>query len=74
MIILFIILMIAVFGRLLGFAFKAAWGVTKVVFGLIFLPVLLIGLVIAGFVYVALPILAIVGIVLLVKSLVVTAV
>ena len=67
MIALFIILMIAIFGKMIGFAFKMAWGLTKVAFSLIFLPVILIGLVLAGLVYLALPILVIVGIVMLVK-------
>ena len=67
MITLFTILMIAVFAKMIGFAIKAAWGLTKIFFGLIFLPVLLIGLAVTGFVGLALPILVIVGIVMLVK-------
>ena len=54
---IFMIMMILVFGKLLGFAIKAAWGVSKVVF----LPLLLIGMVIIGLVKIALPILLIVG-------------
>ncbi len=65
--ILFTILMLVVFGKMIGLAFRAAWGVTKIVFGLIFLPVILIGLVIAGFMYLALPILAVAGIVMLIR-------
>ena len=65
--ILFTILMLMVFGELLGFALKAAWGVTKVVLFLIFLPLILIGLVVGGMIYLALPILAIAGIVILFK-------
>ena len=64
---LFTILMLVVFGKMIGLAFRAAWGVTKIVFGLIFLPVILIGLVIAGFMYLALPILAVAGIVMLIR-------
>ena len=69
MITVFIILMLVIFGKTIGFAFKAAWGVTRIVFGLIFLPLILIGLVIAGFVHLALPILVIAGIVILFKRL-----
>ncbi len=65
--ILFTILMLMVFGELLGFALKAAWGVTKVVLFLILLPLILIGLVVGGMIYLALPILAIAGIVMLFK-------
>ncbi len=65
--ILFTVLMLMVFGELLGFALKAAWGITKVVLFLIFLPLILIGLAVGGMIYLALPILAIAGIVILFK-------
>lgn len=66
--ILFTILMFAVFGKLLVLAFKVSWGIMKILFTLVFLPVILIGLVIAGFIYIALPILIVIGIVTLVKK------
>lgn len=56
-----IILMIVVFGKLGLFAFKAAWGLTKVLLSLVFLPVILIGLILSGFFVVAIPVLVIVG-------------
>lgn len=59
--ILFVILMIGVFGKLLALSFKAAWGLTKILFHLVFLPVVLIGMVIAGLISLAVPILAIIG-------------
>ena len=59
----FLILMIAVFGKLLIFAVRATWGITKNFFTLVFFPLILIGLVAAGFLYIALPILLIVGII-----------
>lgn len=59
----FLILMIAVFGKLLIFAVKATWGITKILFTLVFFPLILIGLVAVGFMYIALPILLIVGII-----------
>mgnify|MGYP000431908305 CR=1 FL=1 len=40
--VLFTILMIGIFGKLIGFAFHAAWGLTKVVCTLVVLPVVLI--------------------------------
>lgn len=66
--ILFWLLMLAVFGRLVGLAIRMAWGITKLVCSFLLLPLILIGLVFAGLIYLALPILIIVGIVSLVKA------
>ena len=55
---IFLLLMIAVFGKLIFFAVKMTWGVT-----LVFFPLILIGLVMAGLMYIALPILLVVGII-----------
>lgn len=41
---LFIFLMLGVFGKLVGLAFRATWGVTENLFSSDFLPVVLIGL------------------------------
>ena len=65
---LFIFLMFGVFGKLIGLAFRATWGITKIFFRLIFLPVVLIGLVLAGLMYIALPLLVVIGIALLVLA------
>ena len=65
---IFICLMIAVFGKLVWFAIRAAWGITKVWFTIIFLPVILIALFGGGFAYVALIGLLIVGALSLVKT------
>lgn len=59
---LFGIMMLVVFGKLFIFACKATWGVTKILFGVILLPLFLIGLVIEGLIYIAFPILLVVGI------------
>lgn len=67
---LFIILMIAVFGKMIGFAVKATWGLTKILFNLVLLPVFLIGLVFAGLMYIALPLLVIVGVIMLVVKII----
>lgn len=63
MITLFIIFMLLIFGKLGIFALKAAWGITKLVFFLMFLPGILIVMALAGLIYLALPLLIIIGIV-----------
>ena len=63
MTLIFSILMIWIFGKLIGFALRAAWGVTKILFTFLFLPVVLIALVIGGLIYIALPLLLIIGVV-----------
>ena len=65
---LFIIMMLGVFGKLAGLAFGSTWGITKICFRLIFLPLILIGLVLAGFIYIAIPLLVVIGIVVLVMA------
>lgn len=69
MIILFTILMISVFGNLIGFAVKATWGLAKVLLTLVFFPLILIGLVMAGALYIAIPVLIVAGIVSLIPRL-----
>ena len=58
---IFLVMMILVFVKILGFAIRAAWGVSKIVCTVVFLPLLLVGLVLIGLVKIALPILLIVG-------------
>lgn len=60
---LFVILLLVIFGKLLSFALKAAWSITKILFSVVIFPLVLIMLVVAGLMYVALPVLVIVGIV-----------
>ena len=67
---IFVILMFAVFGKILHLAFKFAWGMTKIVFTLIFLPFIIIGIAIAGFMTVAIAILIIAGFFAFISSLV----
>ena len=50
MTLLFMILMVWIFGKLNGGAFIAAWGISKVLFTLVFLPITLLGLVLVGLV------------------------
>ncbi|MGN1192299.1 MAG: hypothetical protein ACI4S0_06460 [Dorea sp.] len=60
---IFTILLFFVFGKLLIFAVKAAWGLSKIVCTVVLLPLVLIGLVVVGLVKIALPVLIIVGII-----------
>ncbi len=68
MITLFMILMFMFFGKMIIFGIKAAWGLGKFVIGLILLPVLIVGVIAAGLVYLVLPLLAIAGVILLVRK------
>lgn len=60
---IFIILMFVVFGKILWFAIKAAWGMSKIVCSVVLLPLLLLGMLIIGLVKLALPILLIIGVI-----------
>ena len=60
---LFTILMFVVFGKILIFALKATWGISKILVSVVLLPLVLIILVFSGLIVLALPILIIVGIV-----------
>lgn len=60
---IFTILMLLIFGKLIGFAVKAAWGISKIICTVVLLPLFLIGLVFAGLIGIAFPILVVVGIV-----------
>ena len=64
--ILFWVLMLMTFGKILKFAIKATWGLSKIIVSLVFLPLALIFLVLQGLTLLALPILAIVGVISLV--------
>ena len=39
---IFILLMISVFAKLLIFAMKATWGITKIIFSVVVLPIIFI--------------------------------
>ena len=64
--IIFWVLMLMTFGKILKFAIKAAWGITKIVVSLVFLPIALIFLVLQGLLILALPILLVVGVISLI--------
>lgn len=60
--ILFFVVMVGVFLKLIFFAARGAWGLMKILFSLIILPFMLIGLVVKGLIAFAFPILIIFGI------------
>ena len=61
--IIFAMCMLIVFGRLLIFGIRAAWGIAKVLCTIVLLPVILIALVFGGLIYIAFLILIVVGVV-----------
>lgn len=60
---LFFVLMIVVFGKLIKYAVKATWGIAKILVTVVFLPLILVGLVLSGLIFIAFPILVVIGIV-----------
>lgn len=62
---LFTILMFVVFDKILFFAIKATWGITKILFTVVLLPFILVYLAFAGSFYIAFPVLIIIGLVAL---------
>lgn len=65
---IFAILLIVIFGKLLIFGVKAAWGISKLLVTVVLLPLTLIGLVIGGLLSLAFPILIVVGIIAVICS------
>ena len=60
---LFEICMIRKIGKIVFFGIKAAWGISKILVTVVLLPLVLIGMIIGGLIYIAFPILIVVGIV-----------
>ena len=65
---LFAFCMIWFIGKFLIFGVKASWGIMKLLCTAIFFPVILIGMVVGGLMYIAFPLLIIGGIIALVTS------
>lgn len=65
---LFFVLLFGIFGKLIWLAVKAAWGISKIVFSIVFLPVVVLVLFFSGLVYVALGLLVVIGIISLIKG------
>ena len=66
---LFIFFIMGVVFKIIGVAFKISFGILGALLSIIFWPVIIIGLVVAGLIHFAIPVLVIVGIVYLVKYL-----
>ena len=62
---IFSIAMIAIFGKLIWLAVKLAWGAASVILSLVLLPGMIIAAFALGLVKLAIPVLAVVGIVAL---------
>lgn len=60
---LFTVLLFLVFGKILIFSVKAAWGISKIIASVVLLPLFLIGLVAVGLIKIAFPVLLIVGVI-----------
>ena len=65
---LFTICMIWFIGKFFIFGLKASWGSLKVLCTVVFFPMILIGMVVGGLVYIAFPLLFIGGIIGLIVS------
>ncbi|MCI5500906.1 MAG: hypothetical protein MR409_03125 [Lachnospiraceae bacterium] len=66
--VLFTLFMIWIFVKILIFGIKAAWGISKLLITVVLLPLILIVLVACGLLYIAFPILIVVGIVSFISS------
>ena len=67
---LFIFLLIALVFNIVKIALKLTWGITKFVFSVIVFPIVIIAIALAGFIYIALAILILAGIISLICNLV----
>ena len=65
---LFTICMIWFVGKFFVFGLRASWGIMKLLCTVIFFPVILIGMVVGGLMYIAFPLLIVGGIIALVTS------
>lgn len=65
---LFAICMIWFIGKFFIFGVKASWRILKLLCTVVFFPVILIGMVVGGLIYIALPLLIIGGIIALISS------
>ena len=60
---LFVFCMFGLFGKMFCFWLKAAWGISKFVLNIVFLPLILIVMVAGGLLSVAFPLLLIIGVI-----------
>ena len=66
--VLFVICLIWFIGKFFIFGLKASWGIMKLLCTVVFFPVILIGMVVGGMLYIAFPVLIIGVIIALVDS------
>lgn len=62
-ILLFVFVMLSIFGKLAFFAIKATWKIGKALLFVVFLPIVIIALVFAGLFYIAIPLIVIAAII-----------
>ena len=64
----FVILFFVVFGKLLKFALKATWGLTKLSFVFIILPLILLAIVVSKLILMVVPVLVFIGLIALIAG------
>lgn len=69
--VLFMVLLLLVFGKILVFAIKAAWGISKIIVSVVLLPVILIAMAVTGLLSVAFVILIMIGLISLIGGLII---
>ena len=62
LLLLFILCMIGFIWKLFVFGIKASWGIMKLLCTVVLFPVILIGMVVGGLLYLALPLLLVAGV------------
>ena len=67
--VLFVLMMLSVFTKVAWLGFKISWGMTKLFLALVFAPLILIGLFCSGAVFLAFPLLLMVGVSAMIASL-----
>ena len=65
LLLLFILCMIGFIWKLFMFGIKASWGIMKLLCTVVLFPVILIGMVVGGLLYIAFPLLIIAGVIVL---------
>jgi hypothetical protein len=68
MTILFCVLFFLFFGKLLNVAIRAAWGTMKVMFYVLFLPLMIVGLMFKGIFILAIPLFVFLGLMSMLKT------
>ena len=64
----FVILFFVIFGKLLKFALKATWGLTKLSLAFIILPLILLAIVVSKLILMIVPVLVFIGLIALIAG------